>query len=122
MRKLKRLAAQALPSMLAGGFLALGQRLSEEEASDRLGLLLWGALYGLAVIGLVRLFRVTSFGYLVAGFICGPVPAALLIQEPIAGTADDRGAFWLVLGLFGLFIGVLEWARVRAAERGTPPA
>lgn len=120
MRRLRRIAVDALPSMLAGAFymLALGRIL--DEGGERLGLLLWGALYGLAVVGLVRLFRVAPFGYVVAGFLCGPVPAALLIQEPIA--AEERGGYWFVLALLGLFVGALEWARVRAAGRTAPPA
>ena len=119
MRRLRRIAADALPAMLAGAFGALGQRISE-EGGNRLGLMLAGAFYGLAVVGLVRLFRVGSFGYLVAGFFCGPVPAALLVQEPIAGTDEERGGFWFALALFGLLVGALEWARARAAGRGAP--
>lgn len=114
MRKLRRGAADALPSMLAGAFSALAMRVAG-EGGGRLALLLFGALYGLAVLGLLRLFRAPGFGLVVAGLFCGPVPAALLVQEPLK--AEDRGGAWVGLALFGALLGALEWARARAARR-----
>jgi hypothetical protein len=43
------------------------------------------------------------------------VPAALLVQKPLA--QEDREGTWLGLALFGARVGALEWARARAAVR-----
>lgn len=72
-------------------------------------MLLVGALYGLGVLGILRLFPVHRWGLAVAGILAGPVPAALLMGG--GGTNDDRGGAILATVVLGLLVGLLEWAR-----------
>ena len=110
-----------LPPALAGGFLGLAVFRVGDPAQPGAGLggLVVGWLYGLAVTGLIRLFRVDPWAFPLVGLFCGPVPLALLVGAD--STAEDRSG-WLVLSaLLGVLIGVLEWARVRR-ERGRTSA
>lgn len=119
-RAMGRLVAGLVPSALAGAFFLLSfVKIFQPDARPG-QLLVVGAICGVVVVGLVRLFRVAPWGYPAAGFVCGPVPIFLVMQrgqdEPAA--PDDRLAIWLFSALFGLLVGFLEWARVRrsAAE------
>ena len=51
-------------------------------------LALIGGFYGLAVLGLLNLFGTRRWGYVVAGLLTGPLPAAILIGPKMSG--DDR--------------------------------
>jgi len=105
-----------MPAGLAGAFFVLAAgRVSEPGEPNRLELLGLGWLYGVAVLGLVRCFPVASWGLPLAGLLCGPVPAALLL--PAADLAEDeRCVLWLLCALLGLLIGALECARLRRDE------
>ncbi|MEW6072519.1 MAG: hypothetical protein AB1726_08000 [Planctomycetota bacterium] len=48
------------------------------------------------------------------GLLCGPVPAALL--WPASTPDPDRGGLLLMGALLGLFVGLVEWGRIRRAE------
>ena len=89
----------------AFAFLIVG-RLSDQAV---LPMLLVGAIYGLGVLGLVRLFPVQRWGLAVAGMLCGPIPTALMMGK--GGGGDDRGGAILATAVLGLLIGLLEWAR-----------
>lgn len=69
-----------------------------------------GALYGLAVLGLIRLLQPRRWGYLIAGLLAGPVPAAVLVM-PMSEKSDDRAGLWVAAALLGLAIGLMEWGR-----------
>ncbi len=115
MRKLWAFLGGLTPSALAGAFflLTLG-RVTEPGQANRLALLLLGGLYGVGVVGLIRLFRVAPWAYPLAGLFCGPVPLALVLNRNMGG--DERGGLWILSALLGLLIGALEWARVRREE------
>ncbi len=118
MKALRRTLAGALPALLAGAFLGVtGARLLDDgaEGGGRFGALLVGALYGLAVLGLLRLFRVAPWGLVVAGAVAGPVPLALLIPKSLP--EEERGGAWLALSFLGLVIGLLELARIQGMRR-----
>lgn len=102
-------------AMLAGAlFVVFVGRMSGETTRAAVPLLgLVGAVYGLAVLGLIRLFGTRSFGYPVAGLLAGPLPAALMIGARAA--EGDRAGVLLAGSLLGLFVGLLEWARRRPA-------
>ncbi|MEM7310581.1 MAG: hypothetical protein AAF682_28150 [Planctomycetota bacterium] len=113
MRRLGRALAGAVPATLAGGFAALAViRLSEPHQS-RLGALLIGGLYGLAVVGLIRLFRVAPWAYVLVGFLAGPVPLVLLLPGNHESNGDELGVLWMVTSLLGAIIGALECARIQ---------
>lgn len=104
-----------MPAGLAGAFLALAVgRVSEPAEANRLELLGLGWLYGVVVLGLIRLFPVAPWGRPLAGLLCGPVPAALLVQADMA--EDERRVLCLLGALLGLVIGALECAREHRAE------
>ncbi len=97
-------------AVLAGAFFFLATgRIADPTQTQRLALLVMGALYGLAVLGLLRLFRVRGFGLVVAGMLAGPVPLALLM--PVPENPADIGILWLA-AVLGALIGALEWMRL----------
>jgi len=103
--------------MLAGAMfvLAIGRTDPASSGHHVPQLLLFGAVYGLAVLGLVRLFGLRNWGLAVAGLVAGPVPTALLLQ---GGTpAEERGGMLFASSLLGLIVGLLEWARRAHAAR-----
>ena len=67
-----------LPPALAGGFLGLAVFRVGDPAQPGAGIggFLAGWLYGLAVTGLIRLFRVEPCAFPLVGLFCGPVPLA----------------------------------------------
>jgi hypothetical protein len=98
---------------LAGAFFALGIVRLSEPSQSRLALILVGGLYGVAVLGLMGLFRVERWAHLVTGVLAGPVPAALLVPA----SAGKEAAGMIALGaLFGLLLGALELGRRTIAE------
>ncbi len=101
-----------------GGFTALWMRLLEksDQAPNPIGVFVLGALYGLAVLGLVRLVGAKTWGLPIAGVIAGPAPVALLAAA--SAPQSDRGAMLVIGALLGLFIGLLDWNRAsrRAGE------
>lgn len=100
-------------------FLIVVGRVSDPSAGAKalLALALLGALYGLGVLGLMRVFGVQRWGLAVAGLLAGPVPAVVFLtaQTP----AEDRGGLLVLGALLGLFLGLLEWNRTtrRSEER-----
>lgn len=109
MKRLRTFLAGAAPAMLAGAFFTLALSQLASPDGTRIGGLLVGSLYGMAVVGLIRLFRVAPWGSWFAGLLCGPVPAALIL--PRGGDPSDRAGLWLLTALLGLLIGGLEHAR-----------
>jgi hypothetical protein len=98
-------------AMLAGALTVFGlvRTLDPKGLGQALGLLVAGALYGLGVLGVLRLFRARGAGLLAAGLIAGPVPLAVLQQA--SSKPEDRAFGLVVAMLFGLALGALEWAR-----------
>ena len=110
MRRFLRWVGTLMPAGMIGAFVALGVRLGAAE-QNRLGLLVVGWLYGVGVVGLIRLFRVAPWGYPFVGAICCPVPAALLVVVP--GMEEQEGVgTWVVLAIGGVVVGFVEWARL----------
>jgi len=112
MRRLGRFLSGAMPAMLAGAFFVLALARLASDDGTRLGSLIFGALYGLAVVGLIRLFRIAPWGLWFAGIFAGPVPAALLV--PRGADTSETGGLWVACAVFGLLIGGLEHARRKA--------
>ena len=104
-----------VPAMLGGAFFLLTFSSVVDPNGDAGAAFLVGGFCGAAVVGLIRLFRIAPWGYGVAGLICGPIPFLVLFQEHETN-GEDRFGVWLVGALFGLLIGLLEWARVHRAE------
>lgn len=98
-------------AMLAGGLFSIfiGRMQPESGRAAVVVLGLAGALYGLAVLALIRLFHTRSFGLLAAGLLAGPLPIAFLIGPDASG--EDRAGMLVLCALLGLLIGALEWAR-----------
>lgn len=112
LRALGRFLASVNHAGLAGALFFLVLLVREEGT---VGHLLLGWFYGIAVLGLIRLFRIRPWAYAVVGLITGPVPAALLFG---ANAAENEWAgIWLVSALFGLVVGLIECARVQRLER-----
>jgi len=103
---------------MAGGFFLLGFGRAQDPELSRLGLLLLGGLFGVAMVALIRLFRIAPWGYPWAGLVSGLVPPGLFFGS--GGTGDERGGFLLISAVLGVLIGLLEWARVRAPRRADP--
>ena len=100
---------------LAGAFFFLATgRVADPTQTQRLALLAMGALYGLAVLGLLRLFRVRAFGLVVAGLLAGPVPLAVL--TPVPENPQDLGVLWLAAAVLGALIGTLDWMRLGSSS------
>lgn len=70
----------------------------------------FGGLYALAVHGLMGLFGVRRWGWLVAGLLAGPIPFALLFAHGRV-TQDERGGGIAMGMLLGLLLGLVRWAR-----------
>jgi len=96
---------------MAGGVVLMALGRAQDPELSRLGLLLLGGLFGIAMVGLIRLFRIAPWGYPWAGLVSGLVPPGLFFGA--GGSGDDRGGFLLISALLGVLIGLLEWARVR---------
>ena len=119
MRRWKRLFGGLVPAGMAGAFFALILRLRDPEDANRFGLLLAGGLYGIAIVGLIRLFRVAPWCYPIVGLVCGPVPFAILANQ---GTEEDmRIAMLPLTAILGLIVGCIEWARVRRGNDTPEP-
>ena len=82
-------------------------------------LALGGALYGLAVLGLMRVFGARRWGLAIAGLLAGPVPAAVLFVSAQT-SKEERGGVVFLGCVLGLLLGLLEWNRSARAgeERG----
>jgi NhaP-type Na+/H+ and K+/H+ antiporter len=114
-RSLRRLGnLLLLPSGLTGAFLGVVILAQEPGAASRVAGLFVGWLYGIAVYGLIRCFRVIPGMYPLVGFMAGPVPFALLCGSM---SADERGSGLVATAFLGLLVGCVEWAHVRQAER-----
>lgn len=111
-----RVARALLPSAMAGGFFLLSIGRANDPSLSRLGLLLLGGLLGVAITGLIRLFRVARWGYPWVGLFCGLALPGILFGAD--GGSEDRAGFLLVAALLGAFLGVIEWARVSASREG----
>lgn len=112
MSRLRRWTVGWGTAMLTGAFaFVVGGRLGSAPLP---GLAVGGALYGLAVLGLIRLFPVRGWGLPVAGLLCGPVPISLLAGR--GGEPGERFGVALIFAGLGLLLGLLEWARQSRAE------
>ena len=109
-----RFLGSLAPSAMAGGFFLMAFGRAQDPALSRLGLLFLGGLFGIAMVGLIRLFRIAPWGYPWAGLFCGLVPPGLFFDAN--GSGDDRAGFILISAILGVLIGLLEWARVRGAK------
>jgi len=109
-RFLGRLVGGVHHAGLAGAFVFLAMLATDPSAKLATSFLL-GGVYGIGVLALIRLFRVSPCAYPVAGLIAGPVPAALFLARSLEG--EEWGGIWLLLALLGALIGTLEWARMR---------
>ena len=114
---LRRLVGDLTPGALAGAFFLLAAGSWTASERSRTALLAIGALIGISIVLLVRLFRVAPWAYPLAGFLAGPVPLALIADR---GAGRDEGLqTWFASALLGGVIGALEWARV--ARSGPRP-
>jgi len=110
---MKRFHAALTPAFLTGAFFALALGWVVEPGVARVVLLSAGGAYGVAVLGLIRLFRVAAWARPIAGLLAGPVPAALLRL----GELEDfeRAWTWAACAVLGLLVGLIEQARLRAS-------
>jgi hypothetical protein len=102
-----------MPAGLGGAFFFLAM-LAQEAESPHLVNLVVGWLYAVAIVGLMRLFRVVPAAYPLVGLLCGPVPLALFVARSMTG--EEWGGFLLLGAAFGCIVGLLEWARIRALD------
>ena len=112
MRRIRKFLGGLVPSALAGALFVATVAKMVDPSEPAVGGLLVGGIAGVAVVGMIRLFRVAPWGYAIAGVICGPVPLILVFQP----SGEDRYGVWVFGAIFGLLIGLLEWARVRRVE------
>ena len=68
-------------------------------------LALLGALFGLYISGMVRLFPIHPAGFPLVGLLTGPLPLAF-----IGNNHDDRGGMLLFGLVLGFLLGLLEWS------------
>ena len=115
MRRVLGFFGGLVPAMLGGAFFVMTFLVVIDPGGNPIGGLIAGAISGVAVVGLIRLFRVAPWGYPVAGLISGPVPFLVLTQGENA-SGEDRFGIWLLGAVFGLLVGLLEWARVRRRD------
>lgn len=110
MERLRRWCGGLWTAMLTGAFflLVIG-RLDAADPKPVGSFLVFGALYGVAVLGLIRLLGARSWGHVVAGLLSGPVPAAVLSEA--SADAGERGGMALATALLGVMIGLMEWQR-----------
>lgn len=88
-----------------------------EQPNPILAVMAFGGLYALAIHGLMGLFGVHRWGWLVAGALSGPFPFALLWAHGQV-TPDERGGGILVGVVLGLVLGLVRWAReARRSDR-----
>lgn len=90
-----------------------------QEPNPILVVMAFGGLYALAVHGLMSLFGVRRWGWLVAGALAGPLPFALLWAHGRV-TQDERGGGIVVGVLLGLLLGLVRWARESRRAEGPP--
>lgn len=118
MRRLFGFLRESLAVGMAGAFTALlVLRLGEDEPAPRLLALALGWFYALLVRVLLRLFRVVPWAYPILGLVVGPVPVALLVGPET--TVDERQGALAATALFGVMIGLIEWASVAHRGRAT---
>lgn len=113
MKACLRFLASVNHAGLAGGFVLLAAGASSDAA--QIVLLLIGWLYGVAILGLIRLFRVARWAYPIVGMLCGPIPSAVLFARHMGD--EEWGGTAVVMALGGLVIGLLEAARESYLER-----
>ena len=113
---MRRLLRSLGPGALLGAFFLFSVgRAGDPPAGGRLVLLGVGALYGIAVVGLIRLFPVSSWALPIVGLAAGPVPQALFVD---AGTSPgERVSLFVCTAVLGLLLGALEWAVLRVPQR-----
>jgi hypothetical protein len=106
----KRVSAGGWWAALWAGafFFVFVGRLEESHPIGQMAI--FGALYALAVHGLMHVFGVRRWGWVVAGFLCGPLPASIL-WEPRPDQSEERAGGLLVSLIFGVLLGLLQWAR-----------
>ena len=116
LKRIRGALASIAPAFLGGGFYLQSMTMLLGEHPPP-GSLLMGGLYGLGVLGLMRLFPVARWAYPFTGFICGPVPLVLFRDAP----REDVQGLVALTALFGIVLGFLEWARLtrRDAKRAS---
>lgn len=103
-----------LASVLTGAFYtAVVARM--DKPHPILAVSVFGAVYALAVHGLMSLFGVRRWGWVVAGMLCGPLPAAILMPHNLE-RPEERGGAILAALLLGIFLGLVRWAREARRE------
>jgi hypothetical protein len=109
---------------LAGALLAFTLAAASDGQAPSLVRGLWaapfGALFGIAVRGLLRLFPVAPAAFPAAGLLSALALASLLDH----GDAEGPGGTLLVAAIFGLLLGWLEWgseARALRLSSSAPP-
>lgn len=104
-----------MPAGLVGAFfLLVVGRLMEPGQANRVALFAFGWLYGVGVLALIRLFRVTPGVFPLVGLVCGPVPVALIANAGMQ--RGDLGGLGVLTALLGVVVGTIEWARVRRGD------
>lgn len=106
------------PCALASGTLCLALGAAHEGPVAGLALGLLGALFGLYVSGVIRLFPVHPGGFALVGLLVGPLPLAF-----IGRGSGDSGGMLLFGMVLGALLGLLEWSvEARSTVDGARPA
>lgn len=79
------------------------------------GLALFGGVYGLTVLGLLRLFGARRWACLFAGLLCGPVPLAVLSKPSVEPA--EYGGMLVATAALGALVGLFEWSRQSRSSR-----
>lgn len=110
------------PSVLASASICLSIGVAAEGPKAGVFLGLLGALFGLYVSGVIRLFPVHPAGFALVGMFMGPLPLCFI------GARSERGGMVLFGLALGALLGLLEWSlearrpRVSEGAVGAPLA
>ena len=121
-QKFKSFLGGLMPVGLAGAFLAVIVSIGERKPGGPLqslaaliAFMLIGWLLGVAILGLIRLFRVAPWAYPFVGMLCGPFVAALFMNS--GNTNKDAAGMLLLFAALGALAGLIECARISLARR-----
>jgi len=123
--KLRAWFGASMPAAATGALFLLGTSSAVAGGFGAVHALLLfavGGIYAVAVRAVMGLFPVDRWGLAVTGLLAGPIPGVLVLslRHHSWQNNDDRGAVWLFALLFGLLVGLVEWAVEERRTREFP--